>query len=73
MLAEIQRKEEEQRMKEEEMKQQHAEDQKKIRLMMLASTLPMEPAEDETDVIFIRIRLPTGYLRKCTLMSFIRI
>lgn len=60
ILAERQRREEEQRIKEEELKQQQAQEQRKLRQSMLASTLPVEPAENENDIIIIRIRLPTG-------------
>lgn len=45
---------------EEEMKKQLAEQAKQDRQIQLASILPDEPSEKETNVIAIRVRLPTG-------------
>uniref|UniRef100_A0A915CWP0 UAS domain-containing protein n=1 Tax=Ditylenchus dipsaci TaxID=166011 RepID=A0A915CWP0_9BILA len=49
-----------QREREEELQKQHKEYEKQVRQTELASLLPAEPAENEPNIITIRIRLPTG-------------
>ncbi|KAI1693353.1 UBX domain-containing protein [Ditylenchus destructor] len=44
----------------EELKKQRAEQAKQDRQIQLASIMPDEPSETETNVIAIRVRLPTG-------------
>ncbi|KAI1720420.1 UBX domain-containing protein [Ditylenchus destructor] len=46
--------------REEELKHQQAKEKRKLRQAELASSLPEEPAENEKDVVSIRLRLPDG-------------
>ncbi|KAI1718345.1 UBX domain-containing protein [Ditylenchus destructor] len=46
--------------REEELKRQQTEEKRKLRQVELALTLPEEPAENENDVVSIRLRLPDG-------------
>jgi len=49
-----------QREKEEEQQKQRTEEEKLIRQTQLASTLPVEPAVNEPNVITVRMRFPSG-------------